>query len=379
MSCCSPDRGSSPEPAAPMAGRGCHRRGPAGSAAARPGRPRRRPRPVRAGGGAAGRHVRDGRRQPLVVPRRRRGAGPARAACRRSASTPPRSPTPTSRRSWTTPATSPRPSGTSGRSCSAGSSPTTSAIRAASSGPSGGVRSSARRGATPKAPRATSTVVATTPCCTCRGTTPRRSPRGPESACRPKPSGSTRRGRAAPTVFPWGDELEPGGEHRANVFQGEFPGGDTAADGWAGTCPVDAFEPNAFGLWNMIGNVWEWTADFFSAQRFDAYAGAGALRAGPAGASASTVEESDDAVIVDPTGPPRGDGRTLKGGSYLCHESYCRRYRPAARMSSTPDSSAGNIGFRCAVDLDRLPEPVPATNATGAPGPGPGTSEGAPA
>jgi formylglycine-generating enzyme required for sulfatase activity len=153
------------------------------------------------------------------------------------------------------------------------------------------------------------------------------------------------------TTFPWGDELEPGGEHRANVFQGEFPGGGTAADGWAGTCPVRAFEPNAFGFWNMIGNVWEWTADRFSAQRFDVDAGSGALRAGPAGAAASSVEESADAVIVDPAGPVRGDGRTLKGGSYLCHESYCRRYRPAARMSSTPDSSAGNIGFRCAVDV----------------------------
>ena len=65
----------------------------------------------------------------------------------------------------------------------------------------------------------------------------------------------------------------------------------------------------------------------------------------------TAVEESGAAVIVDPVGPAHGDGRTLKGGSYLCHESYCRRYRPAARMSSTPDSSAGNIGFRCAADL----------------------------
>lgn len=152
------------------------------------------------------------------------------------------------------------------------------------------------------------------------------------------------------TTFPWGDELEPGGEHRANVFQGVFPGGGTAEDGWAGTCPVDAFEPSAFGIWNMVGNVWEWTADRFSARRFDAADGAGAFQAGPGG-GASVVEESADAVIVDPTGPTHGDGRTMKGGSYLCHESYCRRYRPAARMSSTPDSSAGNVGFRCAADL----------------------------
>jgi len=110
--------------------------------------------------------------------------------------------------------------------------------------------------------------------------------------------------------------------------------------------------------------VWEWTTDVFTAQRFDAYAGSGALRAGPAGAAASAVEEAGDAIIVDPTGPQRGDGLTLKGGSYLCHASYCRRYRPAARMSSTPDSSAGNIGFRCAVDIGSID---------------PATEEGAPA
>jgi formylglycine-generating enzyme required for sulfatase activity len=109
------------------------------------------------------------------------------------------------------------------------------------------------------------------------------------------------------TTFPWGDELEPGGRHRANVFQGVFPREDTAADGWAGTSPVGSFPPNGFGLVDAIGNVWEWTADRFAADRF-----------------------------------------VLKGGSYLCHASYCRRYRPAARMGSTPDSSTGNIGFRCA-------------------------------
>ena len=111
------------------------------------------------------------------------------------------------------------------------------------------------------------------------------------------------------TTFPWGDELEPAGVHMMNVFQGDFPGDNTAADGWTGTCPVRAFTPNAFGAHNMLGNVWEWTADPFS---------------------------------------HAGEDLVLKGGSYLCHASYCRRYRPAARMSSTPDSSAGNIGFRLA-------------------------------
>jgi formylglycine-generating enzyme required for sulfatase activity len=116
------------------------------------------------------------------------------------------------------------------------------------------------------------------------------------------------RGGLAGMAFPWGDEREPGGEHRMNVWQGRFPAENSRADGYYGTCPVDAFPPNGFGLRNVTGNVWEWTAD-----RFDA----GALR-------------------------------VQKGGSYLCHDSYCRRYRVAARQGNTPDGAAGNVGFRCA-------------------------------
>jgi sulfatase modifying factor 1 len=117
--------------------------------------------------------------------------------------------------------------------------------------------------------------------------------------------------------FPWGNTLRPDGEHRMNVWQGDFPARNTLADGYLGTAPVDAFAPNGFGLHNMTGNVWEWTADRFS---------------------------------VRPARAASGDRRALRGGSYLCHSSYCRRYRVAARMASTPDSSAGNIGFRCALD-----------------------------
>ena len=121
------------------------------------------------------------------------------------------------------------------------------------------------------------------------------------------------------TTFPWGTELEPDGVHVCNVFQGSFPDHDTGADGWAGTCPVDTYAPNAFGLHNTIGNVWEWTADVFTIDR-------------PASAA-----DGPDAP------------RVLKGGSYLCHHSYCHRYRPGARVASTPDSSSGNTGFRCAL------------------------------
>ncbi|MGB3411803.1 MAG: formylglycine-generating enzyme family protein [Microthrixaceae bacterium] len=122
--------------------------------------------------------------------------------------------------------------------------------------------------------------------------------------------------------FPWGDDLEPDGAHMMNVFQGTFPNDNTIDDGWEATCPADAFQPNGFGLHNMTGNVWEWCSDWFAT---DAY---------------STTSR------VDPTGPTQGTHRIMRGGSYLCHHSYCTRYRVAARSSNTPDSCAGNIGFR---------------------------------
>ena len=126
--------------------------------------------------------------------------------------------------------------------------------------------------------------------------------------------------------FPWGGQLEPGGAHRMNVFQGEFPGGNTGADGYLGTAPVDAFEPNGYGLFNMCGNVWEWCADWLDL-----------------GYYAESPESG-------PVGPAGGTARVQRGGSYLCHASYCRRYRVSARFGSAPDSSTGNLGFRVVTD-----------------------------
>ncbi|HET6628070.1 MAG TPA: formylglycine-generating enzyme family protein [Nocardioidaceae bacterium] len=130
------------------------------------------------------------------------------------------------------------------------------------------------------------------------------------------------RGGLRGRLFPWGDELEPEGEHRMNVWQGSFPEHNTTDDGWYGTCPVDEFEPNGYGLHNMTGNVWEWCVDWFEA---------GHHAGGPR---------------TDPRGPESGTHRVTKGGSYLCHGSYCHRYRVAARSPVTPETMCGNIGFR---------------------------------
>ncbi|HWN27138.1 MAG TPA: SUMF1/EgtB/PvdO family nonheme iron enzyme, partial [Actinomycetospora sp.] len=113
-----------------------------------------------------------------------------------------------------------------------------------------------------------------------------------------------------------------------NVWQGRFPTHNTVEDGYLTTAPVKSYRPNGHGLWQMVGNVWEWCADRFSPDTY---------RRGEA---------------VDPTGPEEGsavgDARVMRGGSYLCHDSYCYRYRVAARSSNTPESSSGNLGFRCA-------------------------------
>ena len=135
------------------------------------------------------------------------------------------------------------------------------------------------------------------------------------------------RGGLAGRRFPWGDELVRAGRHRCNIWQGRFPDSNTLADGHYGTAPAKSFAPNAFGLYNMAGNVWEWCADWFSPEWHRSHS------------------------TANPSGPPTGDNKVLKGGSYLCHDSYCNRYRVAARYANTPDSATGNAGFRCVAPL----------------------------
>ena len=130
------------------------------------------------------------------------------------------------------------------------------------------------------------------------------------------------RGGLEQNTFPWGNRLTPKGKYRCNVWQGTFPSNNTGKDGYLGTAPVDSFEANGYGLYNVAGNVWEWCLDWFSA------------------------DFHRDGSRINPQGPPEGDRKVTKGGSYLCHASYCNRYRVAARTHNTPDSSTGHMGFR---------------------------------
>jgi formylglycine-generating enzyme required for sulfatase activity len=118
------------------------------------------------------------------------------------------------------------------------------------------------------------------------------------------------RGGLDQAVYPWGDELTPDGEHRCNIWQGTFPSHNTLDDGWLSTAPVGSFPANGFGLYDCSGNTWDWTDTWFTPEQ-----------------------------------------RVIRGGSYLCHESYCNRYRVSARTGNTPDSTTGHMGFRVAADL----------------------------
>jgi formylglycine-generating enzyme len=141
------------------------------------------------------------------------------------------------------------------------------------------------------------------------------------------------RGGLDGAIFAWGDELAPNGRMMANSWQGEFPWQNLRTDGYEGTSPVTAFPPNRYGLYDMTGNVWEWTTDFF----------------------ASYAENAEHACCVPGAQPgetiPR---RVIKGGSHLCAPNYCLRFRPAARQGEAVDTSTTHIGFRCVV---RAPGP----------------------
>lgn len=142
--------------------------------------------------------------------------------------------------------------------------------------------------------------------------------------------------------FAWGDEFTPGGRHLANTWQGDFPHQNIAIDGYERTSPVTAFPPNGYGLRDMIGNVWEWTADWWSARHAAEPQKACCVADNPRG---GREETSYDPRLPDIRIPRK----VLKGGSHLCAPNYCRRYRPAARHAQPVDTSTSHIGFRCVI------------------------------
>jgi formylglycine-generating enzyme required for sulfatase activity len=162
---------------------------------------------------------------------------------------------------------------------------------------------------------------------------------------------AARGGESKNTRYYWGDEFKPNGKFMCNTFTGDFPYNNTAEDGFAGVAPVKSFPPNGYGLYDMAGNVWQWTNDLY---RADAHA-----------LSLTELTKSGAACCLNPTGPtecfnptrdvPGAVERVTKGGSFLCNASYCESYRPTARRGTPPDTGTGHIGFRCVMSATTAP------------------------
>ena len=154
---------------------------------------------------------------------------------------------------------------------------------------------------------------------------------------------AVRGGANTNTRYGWGDEFRPGGKFMCNTYTGEFPVKDTAEDGYASTSPWNAFPPNGYGLYDMAGNVWQWTTDLY---RADVHA-----------LAAQQIAQAGGDCCLNPAGPSRtfnpmsavvdAPERVVKGGSFLCNVNYCESYRPTARRGIPPDTGSGHVGFRC--------------------------------
>lgn len=127
--------------------------------------------------------------------------------------------------------------------------------------------------------------------------------------------------------YAWGDELRPNGKPVANWWQGKFPEKNTVEDGFLSRAPVKSFAPNGYGIYDMTGNVWEWTADWFDENYYE------------------------NSPKKNPKGAANGEEKAIRGGSFLCAENHCSNYRVAGRSHSAPDSGLNNLGFRCVRDI----------------------------
>jgi sulfatase modifying factor 1 len=148
------------------------------------------------------------------------------------------------------------------------------------------------------------------------------------------------RGRLDRAAFAWGEEFLSDGRHMANTWQGEFPWNNLCGDGYESTSPVDAFPANGYGLHDMIGNVWEWTSDWYQPKHDAVRVKACCIPHNPRGVNEQGSYDPREADLKIPR-------RVLKGGSHLCAPNYCQRYRPAARFPQPVDTSTSHIGFRC--------------------------------